>query len=210
MVDRLHKLFPKKRLSFRFKVDNIGKFDYRMLMSQPLETYDVEMAKDFVYIVSNLKFNKLGNDAFNNYYAVFEGVRKEMSKYKMSEREIVDNLILYLFKDRRNAKKKAFWLIYGDIVYENLKNNLSNNIMICQTCGKRFYKPRSNSRNCPSCIAAKKTRFKEIICVDCGVKFEVSKKANARIRCDDCLSVHKAELNRIRQARFKRKSNAHK
>ena len=207
VVDRLHTLFPKTRLNFNFKYTTVGKLDYQMLMNKKLTASDSVIIKKFTDIVSALKFNQLGEHAFNNYSAVLNEARNEMLSLGISETDIVDNLVCFLFKEKKKSKKKAFWKMYEDIVYENLKENLARSMGICQTCGKRFYKTRTNAKNCPSCCSHKKVKVRKIVCVDCGKEFVVSSRAHSRIRCDECTKEHKARLNRERVAKH-RKCNA--
>lgn len=207
IVDRLHRLFPKKRFNFYFKKTTVGKFNYRLMMKNQLEEYDPELVNKFTELISNLKFNRHAGDSFNNYMAVFDAVRDKMCEYSPDTDYVVDNLVLYLFGCSKKNKKKAFWTIYGDVVYNHLRENIDENTSICKTCGKRFYRIGKYKVNCPTCVKHSGTRKNKayITCVDCGNRVAISSKARKRIRCDDCLVAYKQMLNRRRQQRFREK-----
>lgn len=207
IIDRLHKLFPKKRFNFYFKKTSVGKFNYRLLMKNQIGSYDEELANKFTELVSNLKFNRCNDESLSNYLAVFDAVRDEMSKYARDIDYVVDNLVLYMFGSSKKNKKKAFWTIYGDVVYQHLCDNLDANTSVCPSCGKRFYRVNKYTNYCRACIKNHKmAKSKTLItCVDCGKKFNVSPKARKRIRCDDCLAEYKQKLNRQRQQKYREK-----
>ena len=207
VVDRLHQLFPKKRFNFYFRKTAVGKFNYRLLLKNPIDSYDEELANKFTELVSTLKFNRSDDETLSNYLAVFDAVRDEMNRICSDIDYVVDNLVLYMFSTSKKNKKKAFWTIYGDVVYEHLRENLEANTGICRVCGKRFYRQGRYKVHCPVCAKHHKIEKKKktITCVDCGKKVQISSKARKRIRCDECLKAHKQKLNRQRQQKFRDK-----
>ena len=182
------------------------------MLKNSLDTYDTALIDKFNELVSSLRFNSHMGDNFNNYYAVFDEVKNKMAECCRDIDYVVDNLVIYLFSNPKKTKKRAFWIIYGDVVYEHLKENLDEKTYICQSCGKRFYRLGKYKVHCPNCVKHHKaTKKKNVItCVDCGKKVQLSPKSRNRIRCDDCLAAYKLKLNRQRQQRFRDKNNVGK
>lgn len=165
-----------------------------MLLHNADAKYHKDIASKFIQLVSTLKFNQFAENNYTNYYAIFDAVKKEMLTLGYDTDTIVDTLVLHLFANKRNSKKKAFWVIYGDEVYSHLKYNLDENTAWCERCHKRFYKTRKDQKYCSSnCSKFVKAVTKEKCCIDCGKPFVVSSKANRRIRCDDCTAKHRKE-----------------
>ena len=199
MIDRLSQLIPKSRLKFNFTTKNIGKFDHNILLKNKNIKPNKTVVELFIHEISTLKFNKSGEDSSTNYFAVFDNVRNIMLSTKYFEDDIVDMLVVYLFKEKKATNKKAFWTIYGDIVYEHIKQNLDENIGWCEHCHKRYYRIRKDQKFCSTaCARAPKKPHREITCIDCGKTFVASGKANRRTRCDECMKKHDKEIRHKR------------
>lgn len=196
-VNRIYKLFPPKRYRLNFKLNIKGIFNYKMLLHNSHATLNEDIAEKFVKLTSSLNFNQTGTEGLSNYHAVFDAVREEMLELPYTEQEIVDALVVYLFSEKRNSKKRAFWTIYGDVVYQNLRHNIDENSAICPTCGKRFIKARKDQTYC--CTACRQaTKKKRSFCIDCGKEISTKGKANRKVRCDECAKKRKAELQHVR------------
>lgn len=196
-VNRIYKLFPPKRYRLNFKLNIKGIFNYKMLLHNSHATLNEDIAEKFVKLTSSLNFNQTGTEGLSNYHAVFDAVREEMLELPYTEQEIVDALVVYLFSEKRNSKKRAFWTIYGDVVYQNLRHNIDENSAVCPTCGQRFIKARKDQTYC--CTACRQaTKKKRSFCIDCGKEISTKGKANRKVRCDECAKKRKAELQHVR------------
>ena len=203
-VDRIVKLFPKKKFNFNFKQENIGKFDYRMLMSNPDVEIIPEIADTYKKISSTLNFRNLDDTKLNNYVAVFDDAKQRIFDMPYDNDIILDNIIYDLFCKRNTPLKRAFWYLFGDEVYENISKNLSDGgLDYCPRCHKRFYKSHKNQKYCPKCQGYVKQKTKTIVCCDCGKEFEVDARNMKKIRCDECQKKHDKEntKNRVRKYR---------
>ena len=168
-----------------------------MLLHNNRATLNEAVVERFIKLTSSLNFNQTGAEGLSNYHAVFDAVREEMLTLPYTEQEIVDALVIYLFSEKRNSKKRAFWTIYGDVVYQNLRRNIDENSVICPTCGQRFIKTRKDQTYC--CTACRQvTKKKRSFCIDCGKEISTKGKANRKVRCDACAKKRKAELQHIR------------
>lgn len=203
VIDRIAKLYKPKSLSFSFKNDNIGKFDYRTLLNGTLPDNAEQIVERYKEVVrEQLAFHKEPyDDSTNNYLAVYDDARSKIVDTFPDNNimEIVDSIVYDIFEKHKSVNKKAFWTMFGDIVYENIKNNLHSNSDICQKCGKRYLRQIHNQKYCPKCQGYIKRRSKIVMCCDCGKEFSV-RPSSRRIRCDDC---HKAERRRINRNNYK-------
>lgn len=187
VVNRIQKLYPTKRLSFNFKDDNIGKFDYKVLINNPDVKITEEIGRHYRKISKSLSFSRNANDNnMNNYLAVFDEAKKNILSLPYDNNIIIDNIIIDLFTRKYSTKKKAFWIMFGNEVYENIKNNLDDKFAVCDRCGKRFYKANHRQKYCESCKGYKPKATKTIICCDCGKEFAVSGSNKRTIRCEEC------------------------
>ena len=66
---------------------------------------------------SQLKYDIKYKNAIND-------IKSELSKYGYSDEEITDILVKYLYDIKKSKHKTALWFCYGDIIYNNLKNNV--------------------------------------------------------------------------------------
>lgn len=211
-VDRLPRIFKKKRIKCAISDDVVGKFDYTMLMNNPTIEYNEKIGKAYQkYVSVNMKFNrrkeKSGDSDLSNYKAVYDQARTDIfamfSEYSRSD--IIDNIIAYLFNAKKSKNKKAFWQMFETEVYENLIENLETQIAICPTCGKRFRKTNS-AKYCPSCRGYRPIATKTLTCIDCGKEFVVSSKNTKAKRCPECQRIIDREKTRLRVAKYRQDS----
>lgn len=195
-IDRISFMYPVKRLKFNFTQDNIGKFDYRVLMNNPNVKVIEEIPVTFKEIISKLNFNQKvdnlnGDRAMNNYLAVYEQAKKDILSMQYNKNIIIDNIIIDLFKKRKTPLKTAFWFMFGDEVLKNIYNNIDEHFIVCQRCAKRFYRRSSNDKYCDKCKGYQKINVKTIVCQNCGKEFEVKSKNNRKTKCDECQKEHR-------------------
>lgn len=196
-VNKIYRLFPPSRYRLNFRNVIKGKFDYKLLLHNQQAVCHQDVVDTFVKLTSSLKFNSVGVDNCTNYFAVFDDVKSKMRELPYTADEILDSLVVYLFDTKKKSKKRAFWMIYGDEVYINLKNNLDAKSAICPTCGTRFIKWRKDQKYC--CEACSRTAKKKIsVCIDCGKEIITTGKSNRKVRCDECAKKHRSELAKIR------------
>lgn len=211
-VDRLTKLFKRKKLKYTSVDDTIGKFDYTMLMDNPDTEYNPNIGEAYhKYVSNNMKFYRTQEQhcdscGMSNYRAVYEQARLDIldmfSEYSVSY--IVDNIIIYLFSSTNTKNKKAFWELFSQYVYENLIENLETKIAYCEHCGKRFRKGSNAAKLCPSCRGYTPLTVKTLTCIDCGKEFVVSSKANHSCRCEDCYKTYRRNYkNQKEKERYK-------
>ena len=204
-VNKIYRLFPPKRYRLNFKNTIKGKFDCKLLLHNQQAVCHQDVVDKFIKLTSTLKFNSVDANNCPNYFAVFDNVKAEMRKMPYDDNVILDSLIIYLFDTRKNSKKRAFWMIYGDEVYDNLKNNIDSKSTICPTCGNRFIKTRSDQKYC--CVECRrKLKTKNIICIDCGKEITTTRLATTKVRCDECAKKRRRELARINYQKRKNSS----
>jgi DNA-directed RNA polymerase subunit RPC12/RpoP len=196
-VGRLMSVIPNYR--FDFKIEKTGKFDYRMLMNNPnlIHTTDVQHIID--------EYNRLVREIRRlNSHDIEEGIDRHSYQFKLLREKIfalnsnhkylVDAIIYGIFKLHKTAYKTLFWGAFGDIVLENLSNNLSKqeNVMLCPKCYSRFA-IEDDRMICPHCNA----RVSALItrrCIDCGEDFITdARNNNHAIRCPSCYREYRRD-----------------
>ena len=203
-VNRLNYIIQDTR--FDFDESHTGKFNYRNLMcDQSIISDENDMLHLAILSFYKLKI-KENSGAFNdidgengNYAYIYQQIRNAMIDEFGQVENIVDILVAYYFGKVKSRRKNVLWGAFGDVLYENIKNNIGSDTFSCANCGKRIQKIDGAKRNaqkyCSECSTDiqyyKPLITKTLVCVDCGKEFVVDSKANNRPRCDECSKVAK-------------------
>lgn len=140
-MNRIAKQIPSSRIKFN---KSIAKFNYKMLMNN---NYNYTISENNI-VIDRYKYWNSRQCLFN--YQDDNVKDQDLYKYKeikdkiIKESEgtidyIVNVLVEYLYKFCPNSNKKTLWACFGDVMLNNLKNNLEGKGKICKICGKRFY-----------------------------------------------------------------------
>ena len=204
-VNRIEKIFPSQKLNYNFSESNLGNFDYHMLLKNPNIKENKELIKKFKFVIGRMKFNDYSlRDKFTdddnrttNYKAVYHTCRDEILNYGRSlgltDEESID-IITYKLFSTNSISKKAYWMMFGDDVYETLSNNLTSNLYYCKRCGKRFYSV-SKEDFCNKCTKTlNKKQVYYIRCDKCGNGYEF--KRNSPVKIQTCPSCAKRNVSR--------------
>ena len=148
-MNRIAASIPDPKIKFS---KSISKFDYRMLMNLDCD-FSVSSESPVIksYDYWNARINEFEDDkAVKN---------QDMYKYKNLRRKVleesgkdidyvVNTLVAYLYTVRKTSAKKGLWDSFGDVIIQNLKNNLNQESKICKICGKRFVPKRIDQVTC--------------------------------------------------------------
>lgn len=144
-VNKLHSLIPNKPIRFR-KV--AGKMDYRNLMNNKYPIISEDVISNFIRI-NKSKHNWLSENEESNEYHFNEMMRDELFKLHKSKSYVVDVLIEHLYT-ANSRFKDSLWNAFGDIIYENLENNVGDTIQ-CENCNERTEVQQDNEKYCEKC-----------------------------------------------------------
>lgn len=146
-MNRIAASIPDSKLIFS---KSISKFDYRMLMNLDCDfSISAENPVVKAYDYWNARINEFEDDKAvkNQDMYKYRNLRKKVLEETNKDIDyIVNTLVAYLYTVRKTSAKKGLWDSFGDIIIENLKNNLKNKGKVCQSCGKRF-KPKRITQN---------------------------------------------------------------
>jgi arsenate reductase-like glutaredoxin family protein len=151
LINRLSKMIPNPTINFISA--GIEEFDYRLLMKNPKVTMDMKIIDRYCeldlkkYFISN---KKVDEDSSNINY-LYQNIKKELLKLNNDIYYVTDVLIYYLYKIKHSRHKTTLWECFGDIIVENLRNNLKNEIYYCNVCGIPIEKTTNNKIYCDSC-----------------------------------------------------------
>ena len=146
-MNRIAASIPDSKLIFS---KSISKFDYRMLMNLDCDfsiSADNQVVKSYDYW--NARINEFEDDKAvkNQDMYKYRNLRKKVLEETNKDIDyIVNTLVAYLYTVRKTSAKKGLWDSFGDVIIENLKNNLKDKGKVCQSCGKRF-KPKRITQN---------------------------------------------------------------
>lgn len=179
-------------------------FDYKVLMhDSEAQVYDgvinyfTEQKQTYH---NNIKSKRSSDDDSNIEY-IKKDIREKMRQTGFDDIEIADILVKYSYSIANDKYKKLLWIVYGDVILENIKFNLKDSDPYCLRCGKRFKKRSNHHKFCDDCANLKIYKVRKVICQDCGKEFEVPLNVRRKKRCDEC----QAEKNREREREKKRR-----
>lgn len=164
-MNRLCALVPSPKIKFN---KNLGKFDYRQLLSNPefeithdsyvvLAAYDYWNKRQFIVFNTEDETHSNQEDLY-----MFKRIKEniiEETGYNLNF--IVDSLVCYLYTMRTHSTKKLLWACFGQEIINNLQINVSKIGRICPICGGRFTPNVSNQATCS---------------IECGKKMNVQKQ----------------------------------
>lgn len=123
------------------------------------------------------------NDKTKNTMFVYKEIRKKILEINSDEKYVVDVLIKYLYNEKKSSYKTTLWECFGDIIVDNLKNNLSKN----------FKNKAKQCENCGDMIEVKGNRVK--YCDKCRKENQLLHQRNCmkKLRIKKCEVIEKAE-----------------
>lgn len=150
-VNRLEKVIPNVKLDFK-KVA-IEKLDYKKMITKgykrivnpPTINSLIKRYKKMNNDFRNLSVNE--EDKTNSMHMT-SVIRAELSLNLMSDEEVCNELVEYLYGKTNSKGKELLWKCYGDLILRNLEGNLNMREIRCVDCGIEFYVKKSDSKTC--------------------------------------------------------------
>ena len=171
-------------------IRKLGKLDYRMLLSGGDDSYsNDEINKKFQECNRkhglNLKFDDEHAER-NNKNVIAQTLKQELLSIEPDEDKIITSLVKFYYGKPSERKKRLLWYTYGDILYENLCNNVGER-NICHQCGAVTAEPliRGKCRDCRK-KEINQRGYKLINCIDCGQEVIIEKTNRRTCRCEEC------------------------
>ncbi len=181
LVNKLEDLIINPRINC--KKIGLGQVDYTLLMSnpdikckvkimpngkidikntEPLIVKYLELSKIYYYKInynSIYNFHKeLRNSQQKKILAsmqIIKEVKNKLSQFGYTEHEIADILVKFLYDIKPGKYKMLLWNCYGNIIYQNLNNNIKpkTKSIQCIDCGEWFYVSINNRKSyrCEKC-----------------------------------------------------------
>jgi arsenate reductase-like glutaredoxin family protein len=158
VVNKLNKIIKNPNLDFTAIK---GRFNYKKLMNNA----KIEVDESNQYIIDKYKQldtkksfmidNNGEKQMLDNMVYEYQKVRKEILELNTNVEYVVDVLINYLYCNKQNNKKITLWECFGDIMLNNLKNNLTKafrkETMECSECGVLIERKSNVTKYCEDC-----------------------------------------------------------
>lgn len=166
-------------ISRKDKPTKLGIPDFRMLLSSKDFCYDdididdavinryIDLCHEYTYKANNRIVEQQSPDITSKssanavimYQQIIDDTKQQMSSFKYSDAEIVDMLVKYYYSMFRSKNNKSLmWLVYGDIILNNIKRNMlciqnNSKFVKCEKCGRLFevHKCDYVTKKCPKC-----------------------------------------------------------
>ncbi len=153
-VNRIQDIIGNPKFDFQTK--QLGKLNYKMLLYDKRIDTKSQRAQnvidDFKDLIKqyNLKLNDTG-DEHDNYAYIAKKIKDELFGKYYDDRYVCDVLTKHYFYDKHTIRKKMFLICFSDLINENLRQNLDDNIAFCKKCGAMIAKKSNNQDLCPDC-----------------------------------------------------------
>jgi hypothetical protein len=148
-----------------YDFSSIGKFNKNMLMNNCrieindniINTYkELEKNKRDYAIKSNiLSLESYEEDKIDLNYNIRKSFCNICDINNISLKDGIDMVIRYVYSKNKNSKKDFLFNIFGDVILNNIKNNikkpLGNEYIMCGCCGERVSKKVNNQQYCEKC-----------------------------------------------------------
>ncbi|MBT2759866.1 hypothetical protein [Paenibacillus sp. ISL-20] len=158
VVNRLGAMVPNQRVAF--KASNLGRFDYRLLLSDKDKNIDLDSTIIDKYTELDLqkRFIEIAptdnNSTADNVW-IYGDIRNQILEVNSDTSYVVDVLVEYLYKHKMSSFKTTLWSCFGDVLVENLKRSidkgLNDGYIQCETCGERIESTSNSKRFCKLC-----------------------------------------------------------
>lgn len=166
VVNSLEKIIPNPIINFRGA--KLGKFNYKMLMYNPNVQLDNNIIEKYTELDLNKRFIELGNiddlTSSDELY-IYKDIRNKILEVNSDVRYVTDVLIEYLYNQKKSNFKATLWSSFGDVIIENLKLNIENelnNTIQCEICGSRIEEINNQKKYCDNCWENHRKKYKAI------------------------------------------------
>ncbi|MNH66550.1 hypothetical protein D3C73_185830 [compost metagenome] len=158
VVNRLGRMVPNPRLAF--KASNLGKFNYKMLLSSKDKEVmlDEEIINTYMKLDQKKRFmgiEPIESDSTGDNIYIYKDIRNKILKVNSDISYAVDVLVEYLYKHKISSFKTTLWSSFGEVIVENLMRNiddgLDNGYIQCESCGERVKKSKQRQVFCETC-----------------------------------------------------------
>ena len=131
------------------------KFENGMLVLNSIFTKeDVEQINKYTEYDLKKRFIEVSvsdDDTTNDTLYIYRDIRNKILEVNSDVNYVTDVLVKYLYVEKQSNHKTTLWSCFGDVIVENLKNNLDNESILCEVCGERVEKESNKAKYCEKC-----------------------------------------------------------
>jgi hypothetical protein len=120
---------------------------------------ELDLNKRFIEIDSNDK-NSSGDNII-----LYQEIRNEILEICNDPKYVSDVLIKYLYESKQSSHKTTLWSSFGDVILENLKINMKNELgdkIQCEVCGDRIEQNTNRQKYCAKCWKVKEKELTRV------------------------------------------------
>jgi len=156
-VNRLFNII--KNPNIHFASAGLKRFEYTMLMRDKNVIVDDEIINAYQKVAQK-KYLLVGEDSeISTQNHAEQVIRNELLLVNPDIYYVVDVLVKYLF-DQKNVKFKAtIWSSFGDIMIQNLKQNVLMQNIYCESCGDIITREGRRHKYCQKCWKEKQKEW---------------------------------------------------
>ena len=110
-----------------YPINQLEKIDYRLFLKDKIDLYENDELNQCFNKWNRKYGNNLnidaGNTDKNNIVAISNQVKEDLHRIELDDNKILNSLVNFLYKNPSERKKKLFWYMYGEQLYNNLLEN---------------------------------------------------------------------------------------
>lgn len=149
VINRICKMITNPR--FKVESQDIGKFDYRILM----QSSEIKIDNAIIDIYNKLdlhKYTLMNNKKdIENYSYIYKNIREQILNVNSDIYYVVDVLVEYLYNIKNVKCKTTLWNSFGDILVNNIQNNVTERYTYCEKCGELIEQINNKIKFCKKC-----------------------------------------------------------
>lgn len=159
-VDRIFNVVQCNRIVFK---DLLGKYSYKILMSNPNVDKNTEKAKEILELYNSINETNIRKLYYINLDSLeidekrkiklqleFDSIKQSQQfvDYIGEQKEYITDVLVKSLQNEIN--KDTLWRLFGDVIYNNIERNLKGT-KICKNCKERFLSTNNKSKYCEIC-----------------------------------------------------------
>lgn len=201
IMNKIAKTITNNKCMFKH-LSKLGKIDYRIMQYDNVPDESIPNV-DKTFFAWNKKYGNVvifDEDYLekNNLGEIKRQVLEDLRSVCNDDKAILNSLVHALYSKPSSRKKKLFWYIFGEELYNNVQQNCPAG-EVCKKCGNRVDALNKDGL-CEYCYSPR-NGYKHIRCEDCGDIVKIKSKNSTTTKCGFC----QTKANRIANAKRMKK-----
>lgn len=161
-INRLNSIIPNPYINYN--AAGLRDFDYTMLMWDSNVELDQRIVDKYTELDLKKHFmiNRM-DDKYNNIVYLYQDIRMQILSIDNNINHVVDVLVKHLYQCKKSSYKTTLWECFGDVLVQNLKNNVSKQKIYCEICGVPIDQTSNRRKYCDDCWTEYRNNYQKLL-----------------------------------------------